>query len=442
MKKSFLQRDDVLLDPAPELDPENEHLDESAAVVEERHGSVAQRDGSLVVENRRRIFPAVDVDGVKYKGTQVLRKELHAEGSDDDADSFGSSDLDDDSEKLSGEEQRSSRNEGLDEFSQSDSSGDGSYGSDSEFEEGNGAGSELSGSEEDDVDVAREDSEKLQKKLEQIRKQEQQEVLRLQHERQKEAKQASVVKEQKALYESLLSLRIRLQGPLSKVNTLPLAGDPLRSRCSEDFAKANEAVLSLASKLVHLQRILESAKTASSAGVDYQDVNKLSRKVIDQHDSLKRKREEVLDEWNSKIAGGASKSNKFKVLDQSANSQIRTVLQDRDRLMKRTRLKRTFTSRIGADDESSQYDEETYDDGDFYQTLLREVTGGDFDDGIKDVLRIRRARGSSKKSVDRKASKGRKLRFHVHEKLVGFLAPAPFEPPPALDELLAGLFKS
>ena len=46
-------------------------------------------------------------------------------------------------------------------------------------------------------------------------------------------------------------------------------------------------------------------------------------------------------------------------------------------------------------------------------------------------------------NVDRKASKGRRLRYHAHPKLVNFMAPIPApEPPLDLDSLHASLFKS
>jgi protein AATF/BFR2 len=45
-----------------------------------------------------------------------------------------------------------------------------------------------------------------------------------------------------------------------------------------------------------------------------------------------------------------------------------------------------------------------------------------------------------RKVVDRRASKGRKLRFHTLDKLVGFMAPAPRERPPFAEQLFRNLF--
>lgn len=48
----------------------------------------------------------------------------------------------------------------------------------------------------------------------------------------------------------------------------------------------------------------------------------------------------------------------------------------------------------------------------------------------------------NKKQVDRRASKGRKLRYEVHEKLVNFMVPIPTATwrPEMVDELIGGLF--
>jgi protein AATF/BFR2 len=45
-----------------------------------------------------------------------------------------------------------------------------------------------------------------------------------------------------------------------------------------------------------------------------------------------------------------------------------------------------------------------------------------------------------RKLVDRRASKGRKIRFHTMEKLVNFMAPADLVPPPFAEQLFANLF--
>jgi protein AATF/BFR2 len=45
-----------------------------------------------------------------------------------------------------------------------------------------------------------------------------------------------------------------------------------------------------------------------------------------------------------------------------------------------------------------------------------------------------------RKVVDRRASKGRKLRFHTMDKLVGFMAPRELILPPFAEQLFGNLF--
>jgi protein AATF/BFR2 len=79
--------------------------------------------------------------------------------------------------------------------------------------------------------------------------------------------------------------------------------------------------------------------------------------------------------------------------------------------------------------EEEEEEEDVFDDTDFYQQLLRDVidarsgngTSGIGDDN--DWLRAQQKARKARKKVDTKASKGRKLRFGVHEKLQNFMVP-------------------
>ncbi|CDW58110.1 NFU1 iron-sulfur cluster scaffold homolog, mitoch ondrial [Trichuris trichiura] len=117
--------------------------------------------------------------------------------------------------------------------------------------------------------------------------------------------------------------------------------------------------------------------------------------------------------------------------------QIDYVLSDRDRLRRRTQVKRSDYSYVGEPSQSrgdanndEVVDEEIFDDDDFYEQLLRELihrsTGNCTDPLVQgrqwaklQKLRTKRKR----KTVDRRASKGRAIRYHVISKLVNFMAP-------------------
>ncbi|KAE9393452.1 TRAUB-domain-containing protein [Gymnopus androsaceus JB14] len=79
------------------------------------------------------------------------------------------------------------------------------------------------------------------------------------------------------------------------------------------------------------------------------------------------------------------------------------------------------TTGVEARDEP-EVDVEIFDDTDFYQQLLRDVIDARDASGANDWMVIQKQK-KAKKKVDTKASKGRKLRYDVHEKLQNFMAP-------------------
>lgn len=186
-------------------------------------------------------------------------------------------------------------------------------------------------------------------------------------------------------------------------------------------------------------------------------------------------RNETIEKWNNKIraANGIPLQKKFKVINQSIVSQIQAAATDRERLVKRTQLRRSQYSILGQevsievtqakpetvpddDDQVSEvvkdkhlqdYHTEIFDDGDFYQQLLKELIDNRVSDSTDPVLlEMRYAQlkqlqvKKSKKVVDTRASKGRKIRYQVQEKIMNFMAPEPRGT--WHDEMIAELFKN
>ena len=124
---------------------------------------------------------------------------------------------------------------------------------------------------------------------------------------------------------------------------------------------------------------------------------------------------------------------------------------DKDRIIKRTQLKRNVFKICGKLNENAitktsskeedasvstikdrhlkDYDEEIFDDQDFYNQLLRELIdrkSSCLSDPIelsRRSIELQRLRSSNKKKVDTKASKGRKIKFDTHKPMVNFMAP-------------------
>lgn len=106
------------------------------------------------------------------------------------------------------------------------------------------------------------------------------------------------------------------------------------------------------------------------------------------------------------------------------------MLNDTERLVKKTRVPRSCAPIQAA--QKVEEDPEIFDDTDFYQLLLKALvdqrivessSGVSAAGAVRWAAAIREAK--KKKNVDTKASKGRKLRYHVHEKLQNFMAPNP-----------------
>ncbi|XP_059937237.1 protein AATF isoform X2 [Mesoplodon densirostris] len=167
-------------------------------------------------------------------------------------------------------------------------------------------------------------------------------------------------------------------------------------------------------------------------------------------------RNRTLQKWHDKTKLASGKLGKgFGAFERSILTQIDHILMDKERLLRRTQTKRSIYRVLGKPEPAAQpvpeslpgqpeilpqapasahlkdLDEEIFDDDDFYHQLLRELierktSSLDPSDQVamgRQWLAIQKLRSKIHKKVDRKASKGRKLRFHVLSKLLSFMAP-------------------
>lgn len=164
-------------------------------------------------------------------------------------------------------------------------------------------------------------------------------------------------------------------------------------------------------------------------------------------------RRAVLDKWSLKVtsaaaaAAAASNGNKFtqlRAVNQPPSTQIDSALagDGLSRLISRTRVLRSADSPVSAKlgqaytpIEEEVKDTEVFDDSDFYSALLKElierrsgvgISNGD-GSGTTAAMMLSGLNGGKKKkaNVDTRASKGRKLRYEVNEKIVNFMPPIP-----------------
>ena len=154
---------------------------------------------------------------------------------------------------------------------------------------------------------------------------------------------------------------------------------------------------------------------------------------------------DTLSKWSAKVQAVAPNvllpDNRGSFMRDGKPSQVGVVSliddvlrSDGTKLLDRTRKRKDKHTRIGQpqgedeDEEAERADTELFDDTDYYQQLLRDVIaarGGS--DGLGGEqqwqLQQRERKAKRKKTVDTKASKGRKLRYEVHAKLQNFMVP-------------------
>jgi protein AATF/BFR2 len=285
-------------------------------------------------------------------------------------------------------------------------------------------------------------------------------------------------------YEKLLSLRISLQKLIEDGNKFPCKihhavegqdnditnlstnlhiclrdlNDILVSQAS---ANSDEKSSALAKK-----RKRQDAAVSTDRFVEWED-------IISAQNNLKASWEVSINRWYSRLHYGSEKTqSKMRVFNRTLWEQVDEQLQDDVVCLQKSRALLGQSQRIdkpatqapidqvpvdedhesGSDSDgnfekqkgATQYDDEIYDDRAFYSLLLKAyITSGSTGAGMRadDLAQLRKYR-KHKTDVDRRASKGRKLRYTVHKKLQNFMFPheAP-EPTLDVDRLLQSLFQ-
>jgi protein AATF/BFR2 len=257
-----------------------------------------------------------------------------------------------------------------------------------------------------------------------------------------DAKKGKAVKQQYQIFDRLLDARIKLQKGLTVANNLT---QNFVTEFENDLSiqKAEEAALSLWSTIESIRHSLLNAQLSSNGSADKSKKRKRpapsttttstpdlwSRTQSVETQSLPHHRA-VLDKWSSKArAATALPTPRSQLIDRSSQSQnkITAVLDtylasESDKLIAQASNNPTSTSQ--------PQPPLAYDDTSFYQSLLRDLIASRsstssttlFNTAILPSMTRLHPRGSKNKRVDTKASKGRKVRYTVHEKLQNFAA--------------------
>ncbi|OAA70566.1 protein BFR2 [Cordyceps fumosorosea ARSEF 2679] len=251
-----------------------------------------------------------------------------------------------------------------------------------------------------------------------------------------DVEKGAAIQKQRKLYDGLLNLRIRLQKALIAANTFSaLEEEPEEEdTTTESYTTAEATALSLLNTLSSLR---ENCGAATGAGTkrkrDYEvstTTAEIWEELREQDRRALKSREKCLEKWSHKVQSvnvaapkGLGSRNKTLV------GSLRDQLNDPEhRLAKRTRVPRSCAP---AQHAKKVFEDETiFDDADFYQLLLKELveqrtvdSSANQTSAVPSVVVTASRENRTRKVVDRKASKGRKMRFTVHEKLQNFMAP-------------------
>lgn len=480
---------------------DDEAEDTKAKVVDHYEESDDSDDHFQTSEIRRRNIDLLDQVDKRYKGKKVSRKDVYeSDNTDNDSENPSRSD-----EKMDSPEEQSDDDINVSDNEQNlgnDSSDD----AEEDEESGNSSEQDSTGEE---ANVEDENETSITKHESSIQTMSQTNI-------RADIEKGNCVKNQLKLWEHLLELRIKLQKCLTASNQMPQHDIYKEMKTDKEFVKTTDDAKSklklLLNNMLQLQSLLlkqypetknlthdkkrkaeeehdnenednvddpmdeeipsdtedeegEEVKDAISDS-DTEDVNenmyrkklKLSNyeKILsDNHNSYAGYRNSVVQKWNEKTRIASGKLNKG--ASETALKQIEFALSDKEKLRRRSRLKRSEYKIIGkperADDNEGrrvqEYDSEIYDDDDFYHQLLRdliEYKSSDITDPVqlsKQWIQLQNMRSKIKRKIDTRATKGRRIRYNVHNKLVNFMAPIAVDDTwtdHAKDELYNSLF--
>eukprot|EP01017_Pseudomicrothorax_dubius_P031596 TRINITY_DN4052_c0_g1_i4.p1 TRINITY_DN4052_c0_g1~~TRINITY_DN4052_c0_g1_i4.p1 ORF type:complete len:463 (-),score=130.25 TRINITY_DN4052_c0_g1_i4:27-1337(-) len=231
-------------------------------------------------------------------------------------------------------------------------------------------------------------------------------------------------------------------------------------RCLSQEGQEEEHVDFLAGLAEEL-RARGCTKEEFVSGLDI-DANAVWAPLERRHQTMKRTAEAAIKTWAQKVnimSGLNTKGPRLQSLVLTPVEQTYQVLANADRVLQKTRIKRNPYRVLGKGLETldNPVDAEIYDDADFNLELIKEVMTDDprlgeeqpTEDGLllqstRKYLIEKSLKGAKEsKEVDRRASKQRKLRYEVHQKLQNFMTPIDnIDEVAGRDELIQSIFRS
>ncbi|WOH14827.1 hypothetical protein DCAR_0934350 [Daucus carota subsp. sativus] len=296
------------------------------------------------------------------------------------------------------------------------------------------------------------------------------------------------VKNQKALWDKTLELRFLLQKAFSNSNRLPQ--DPIRSSFCDSYSETSEAYSDLITtskktldSIQKLQEALLEKNPTITQGADASE-NLIAEedqewsKISEMQSRIVSFRNKSVDKWQRRTqvtTGATAIKGKLQAFNQSISDQVSAYMRDPSRMVNGMQQRRSAIAIFGTSTyvpslllelifafnqiggswmlDSVNGDPELLDDSEFYQQLLKEFfetidpTSSECETHMFVHLAteaafyaLKRMQTKKRKVVDQRASKSRKIRYHVLEKIVNFMAPRSMNLPPVAPKLFENLF--
>lgn len=430
-----------------DFDPENVDAfeDGTAAVLRDLGGGLGP-DATLAAANKSKLRRPAILDDPVYRGKVISAKEVLRRG--EASEEEDSAEEDDELEEAS------------DDSSEEEESGDGSAAAASAPSRGTDA---------------------ISAQLAALKREDAASLVGASRTNEEEMKRSLRARNQQQLWNTCLEVRIMLQQLLSVANQMPqgaAAWETFSDGAAAEIAAAKRSASSLATSLIGVQDTLLRRDAApalakrlppplapltrgggSKREEHHHSVDALLAQSAALWTAFEPQHDAVITQWSRRanvLSGSALQRKQFKLssLDQGVIEQVNTLLADREPLLKRTRRRRSQLRVFGEDAAATAEQapsDEIFDDSDFYRNLLREllesggasgVSGANVGAGLGRAEEKKRAKKRRRKEMERKASKGRKVRVGVlHPKLANFMGPTrPVESAIDADELFASLF--
>lgn len=268
---------------------------------------------------------------------------------------------------------------------------------------------------------------------EQKEEEEENEIMLISQRQEEEIGKGKIVRRELEEYQDLISLRIDLQPLIQLSNSIPYP--PIKSSLPLALLDANyknsvgKSIKKSMEICEEFLRIFENKTSKSPAlKISYKS-HEFVEDLLERIDSqMNDEWKTSLDEWHQKVhLSDSLSSNKMKIINQGIFAQLEMATRDMSRLLKRTNLQRPSSLKRSLP-EAFYADVEHFDDQDFYNILCRDWIDGKCQssngaNSTSNHYSIKKFGANPANTSDVKASKGRKIRYDAHAKLVNYMIP-------------------